>query len=91
METHPEFPQLRLQDLRRGAEVVVHDRQAGICLPGHAFRQLKPLSEAPELDFVVGTEVAGCVGTQVKDGKCPVDGAAYAPQDRPRDGSPSAG
>ena len=91
METHPEFPQLRLQDLRRGAEVGVRDQPAGICLPGHALCPLKPLSEAPELDSVVGTEGVGCVGTQVKDGKRPVDGAASTPQDRPRDGSPSAG
>ena len=63
METHPEFLQLRRQDLRRDAEVVVHDQQAGSCLPGHAFCQLKPLVEAHELAFVVGTEGVGCVGT----------------------------
>ena len=91
MNMHPPFPPHRRKNPRRGAEVVVHNQLADGCLPGHAFRQLKPLSEAPELDFVVGTEVVGCVGTQVKDGKRPVDGAAYAPQDRPRDGSPSAG
>ena len=76
MNMHRPFPPHRRQDLRRGAEVVVHDQQAGSCLPGHAFRQLKPLSEAPELDFVVGTEGVGRVGIQVKDRKCPVDGAA---------------
>ena len=75
METHPEFPQLRRQDLRRDAEVVVHDRPAGSCLPGHALRQLKPLSEAPELAFVVGTAGVDRVGTQVKDGKYSVGGA----------------
>ena len=72
---HPPFPQHRRKNPRRGAEVVVHDQQAGSCLPGHAFRQLKPLPEAPELDSVVGTAGVGCVGTQVKDGKYSVGGA----------------
>ena len=91
MNMHPPFPPHRGKNPRRGAEVVAHDQQAGSCLPGHVLCQLKPLPEIPELDFVVGTEGVGRVGIQVKDGKYSVDGAAYAPQDRPRDGSPSAG
>ena len=76
METHPEFLQLRCQDLRRRAEVVVHNQQAGSYLPDHAFYQLKQMAEAPELDFAVGTEGVARVGTQVKDGRYSVDRAA---------------
>ena len=76
METHPEFPQLRRQDLRRGTEVVVHDQPTGSWLPGHALCHLKPMAETPELDFAVGTEGVARVGIQVKGGRYSVDRAA---------------
>ena len=76
MNMHPPSPPRWGKNPRRGAEVVVHDRLVPNYLPGHALCQLKPLSEAHELDFVVGTAGVGCVGTQIKDGRHSVDRAA---------------
>ena len=76
MTMHPPFPPHRRKNPRRGAGVVVHDQLADSCLPGHALCDLKPPSEAPELDFAVWVEGVGRVGIQVKDGKYSVDGAA---------------
>ena len=53
MNMHPPFPPHRRKNPRRGAGVVVHDQLADSCLLGHALCDLKPPSEAPELDFAV--------------------------------------
>ena len=91
MNMHPPFPPHRGKNPRRGAEVVVHDRLVQNCPSGHTLRQLKPLSEAPELDSVVGTAGVGCVGTQVKEREVFGRRGRLSISARPRDGSPSAG
>ena len=67
MNMHPPFPPHWRQDLRRGAEVVVHDRLVQNHPSGHAPRQL---------DFTVWVEGVGRVGVQVKGGRYSVDRAA---------------
>ena len=77
MKIQPAFPPHRRQDPRRAAEAGVYDQLAGSGLPGHALYELKPLPEAPELDFAVWLQDRARFGIQVKGGPYSVDGTVW--------------
>ena len=80
MKIQPAFPPHRRQDPRRGAEAGVYDQLAGSGLPGHALYELKPLPEAPELDFAVWLQDRARFGAQVKGGPYSVNGTVWTLQ-----------
>ena len=77
MKIQPAFPPHRRQDPRRRAEAIVYDQLAGSGLPGHALYELKPLPEAPELDFAVWLQDRARFGAQVKGGPYSVDKSVW--------------
>ena len=77
MNIQPQFPPHRRQDPRRRAEAIVYDQLARSGLPGHALYELKPLPEAPELDFAVWLQDRGRFGAQVKGGPYSVDKSVW--------------
>ena len=77
MNIQPEFPQHRRQDPRRGAEAGVYDQLARSTHPGHVLYELKPLPEAPELDFGIWLQDQGRFGLQVKGGHYVIKDTAW--------------
>ena len=77
MKIQPAFPPHRRQDPRRRAEAIVYDQLAASGLPGHALYELKPLPEAPELDFAVWLQDRARFGAQVKGGPYSVDKSVW--------------
>ena len=73
MKIQPAFPPHRRRDPRRSAEAGVYDQLAGSGLPGHALYEVKPVPEAPELDFALWLEGKGRFGIQVKGGQYSVE------------------
>ena len=80
MKIQPAFPPHRRQDPRRRAEAGVYDQLTGSGLPGHGLYELKPLPEAPELDFAVWLQDRGRFGIQVKGGPYSVDKSVWTLQ-----------
>ena len=77
MDIHPQFPPHRRNDPRRNTEALVYDQLANCDLPGHVLYELKPLPEAPELDFGIWLEDHARYGLQNKGGLYSVDGADW--------------
>ena len=69
MNIHSPFPPHRHKGSKRNGDPIVYDQFADCCLPGHALYELKPLPEAPELDFVVWVEGIGRLEIEVKGGR----------------------
>ena len=68
MKIQPEFPPHRRKGSKGNGDPIAYDQFADCGLPGHALNELKPLSEAPELDFVVWVEDIGRLDIEVKGG-----------------------
>ncbi len=77
MEIQPQFPPHRRKDPRRSAEAAVYDQLARNGHAGQALYELKPLPEAPELDFAVWLQDRGRFGIQVKGGPYSVDKSVW--------------
>ena len=77
MKIQPAFPPHRRRDPRRSAEAGVYDQLADSSLPGQAFYEVKPVPEAPELDFALWLEGKGRFGIQVKGGSYSINGTVW--------------
>lgn len=77
MKIQPAIPPHRRQDPGRCTVARVYGQLAGSDLPGHVLYELKPLPEAPGVDFAVWIEGMGRFGIQFKGGRYSVDGTIW--------------
>ena len=75
MKVTPEFPEHRVRDPQRQAELRVYNELVNSPCPGYALYEVKPINSAPEVDFAVWIEGVGCLGMQVKGGQNTVEDA----------------
>ena len=64
----PAFPDHRLQDPKRAAELLVHQELSSNDVLGQTLYEMRAGDRAPQLDFGVWLERTGRIGLQVKGG-----------------------
>ena len=73
MDVIPDFPEHRIHDLKRQAELAVYRELTGSEAAGTAIYESRPYLNCPEMDFVILLDNVGRYAMQVKGGTYRVD------------------
>ena len=77
METKPKFPDHRLTDLKRQAELAIYRSIQASALPGMAVYGQRPGPSGPELDFAIWLQNVARMTLEVKGGDYTIEGCQW--------------
>ena len=77
MNMHPPFPESRLSDPKRQAELRVYQELAASAAPGLALYQAHTGPHAPEVDFALWLERIAHYGIEVKGGRYTIENGVW--------------